>query len=399
MTGQPRIELTDQLIERMVVERSGSRSPADLVPSIVSAIEATPQRRAPFLPWLHLQPVQRPAWILVGAVLALLLLGAAVVVGSYLLRPQPGFDASALNASWSSVGTRVTTIRNGTHTLTPSNRVDIVFTDRDVHWGSFKSDVFNAMSIVGSDTMELRLPAAAPADWNCLPGDLGTYRFLLTSQDQHLTLTAIGDACAERAKILGGEWIRTDMGDLAPGKHVAALFRPFADPPSGQLSYTTPSGWAEGYECATCLYLASDSDVTRISVWSVATPSVGDAGCATPADVGRTAIELTRWLANRPGLVATAATSITIGDLSGFTVDLSLVPGWIGTCGDSSVLTFTDADGSNIAVFSETRDRYVVLDRGDGESLVIIVQAPDDATWGALMAAAMPIVESFEFSR
>ena len=60
----------------------------------------------------------------------------------------------------------------------------------------------------------------------------------------HLTLTPVSDACAARATILAGDWFRTDIGPLAPGRHDATLFKPFGGGTSGRFSFTVPPGWA-----------------------------------------------------------------------------------------------------------------------------------------------------------
>lgn len=96
MTGQLRVELTDDQIERMIVERSGSRAPADLVEAIMSAAEATSQRRAHLFPALPRIAQSRAAWLLVGTVLALLMTGAALVIGSYFLRPPTTLGGGGL---------------------------------------------------------------------------------------------------------------------------------------------------------------------------------------------------------------------------------------------------------------------------------------------------------------
>jgi len=44
MTGQSNLQLTDALLEKMLVERAGRGAPADLVPSITTAVESTGQR-------------------------------------------------------------------------------------------------------------------------------------------------------------------------------------------------------------------------------------------------------------------------------------------------------------------------------------------------------------------
>jgi hypothetical protein len=86
-------------------------------------------------------------------------------------------------------------------------------------------------------------------------------------------------------------------------------------------------------------------------------------------------------------------------------VDLSVVPGWTPTCAPRGIYTFSfwgsDSGGwsDRLALNGSAMARYVLLDRGDGSALVIAVEAPDKATWDAFIAEAMPIVQSFEFTR
>jgi hypothetical protein len=82
-------ELTDALIERMLVDRAGSRAPGDLVPGIVAALDGTPQARRG---WPALRSPATPAArvvVLVTLGLLVALAVGAVLVGASLLRPRP----------------------------------------------------------------------------------------------------------------------------------------------------------------------------------------------------------------------------------------------------------------------------------------------------------------------
>ena len=50
------------------------------------------------------------------------------------------------------------------------------------------------------------------------------------------------------------------------------------------------------------------------------------------------------------------------------------------------------------AAGAKSNARYIFLEQPDGNSLLIDIEAPDEATWDALVAEAMPIVESFQFN-
>ena len=86
-------------------------------------------------------------------------------------------------------------------------------------------------------------------------------------------------------------------------------------------------------------------------------------------------------------------------------VDLSVDPAWTHTCpysdGKPMVSTFVDSvpgPGYDYNVVYPANARYIFLTQPDGNSLLIDIEAPDKATWDALVADAMPIVESFQFN-
>ena len=96
-------------------------------------------------------------------------------------------------------------------------------------------------------------------------------------------------------------------------------------------------------------------------------------------------------------------------------VDAAIIPGWTNPCvtspnggADGSlgprpygsfVQTLSGDSDDPVLITAERRVRYLLLDRGDGQPLVIDVNARDKATWDAAVADAMPVVESFEFTR
>ena len=96
MTGQSNLQLTDALLEKMLVERAGRGAPADLVPAIAAAVESTGQRAPGLLGALSGPAASRTrrgprrTWLLVAATL---LVGTGVVgaslVGGRLVVPNP----------------------------------------------------------------------------------------------------------------------------------------------------------------------------------------------------------------------------------------------------------------------------------------------------------------------
>ena len=113
------------------------------------------------------------------------------------------------------------------------------------------------------------------------------------------------------------------------------------------------------------------------------------------------------------GLSMTTPESVTIGGLEGVVVDVSVTPGWVGLCEfsqenngppiyDGPLRLFNDNAGNGDVSLSAAVDemaRVFILDRGDSQILVIVVRAQGQAAWNALVADAMPIIDTFEFTR
>jgi hypothetical protein len=64
-------------------------------------------------------------------------------------------------------------------------------------------------------------------------------------------------------------------------------------------------------------------------------------------------------------------------------------------------LSLADPDNPDqqFIVYSNGATRLILLDRGDGSTLLIGLQIEDKAGWDVLRAEAMPVVDSFEFIR
>jgi Tol biopolymer transport system component len=88
MTRQPPFELTDALLERMLVDQAGREAPADLLGGIVAVAETTPQRRGGVLPRVAWPASARgrSIWLIVGVALLVGLSVAVALIGSALLR-------------------------------------------------------------------------------------------------------------------------------------------------------------------------------------------------------------------------------------------------------------------------------------------------------------------------
>jgi len=263
--------------------------------------------------------------------------------------------------------------------------------------------------------------------WQCTIGDSGTYSFRLSGDGQTLTLAAVQDACRVRASILSGDWSRWPCpnpdslcgSELTPGAHEATFegdpATPFNPAISG-FAYSVPVGWSS--VGGTFLSRRNDPTATFIYVSLDVAAASQRPDCANQvqAGVGSTAAALTSWLAALPGLSSTPPAPITIGGYEGLMVDVSVAPDWVTPCHNSGnwssdgtpsarfLLTLTQGSGPSSsagggrALVGDGHARYIVLDVGNGHNVLIEVAARDTATWNDLVAAAMPVIETFQFS-
>ncbi len=306
----------------------------------------------------------------------------------------------------------------------------MVISDTNVRLPIWYADVDSRWSLIDPTTIEMSLdsPQTVLANdrWECTTADTGTYSFRLSGDGQTLTLTALQDECAIRAQILGGDWSRWPCPnpasrcdpELAPGLHSAAFEGgdriPFTPVLYG-YSYSVPAGWS-GFGT----YLMRRNDPVPMSIYvglDVAAASQrSDCVDEIQAGVGSTAAALTNWLATVPGLVATAPVPITVGGYEGLTVDLSVAPNWVSPCHTTSnwssdgtpiprfLLTLTQGPGASASaggslfLGGDGHARYILLDVGGGHNVLIGIDAPDEASWNDLVAAAMPVIETFQFN-
>ncbi len=340
-------------------------------------------------------------------ILAVAGLSAAVLTRTGGVGSTPAAGASSLQASlqgsWHSSGERIVPGQSpgGLHQDAREIVIDAMTLSI---WAKF--ELLSSVSVLAPDRIELRVVTAG-GDWHCKVGDTGTYVFSLSLGDEHLTFAPTSDTCAERATFLSGDWDRTDLGDLQPGRHDATLFRPFGSGTTGRLAYTVPADWSRTgtVEAAFTLARPSFSDQAALRLLSTAFPSAQD-DCSVNrgADgVGATPAAFAAWLRTLPGLVVSTPTAVTIGGLNGVMVDLSIGPGREAPC-DAGYYTFSFGGPENggwsdrLRLKGSDRARYFLLDRGDGSTLVIAIDAPDPE-WDVFSAEAMRIVESLEFTR
>ena len=348
----------------------------------------------------------------------------AVVGAGLLVRPGDvggplagsGLLPESGQSEWRSVGPRMHPTPSGVDRPTD---LDIVINPTTITIFEWHGDVHNSASVVGGDRLDLRMldnpEVSWPKDggtvlvpvWPCHVGDAGTYTTRLSPDGRLLTFIPVSEACAARATILAGDWVLTDLGDLQPGRHEALDFRPFGGS-TGRLAYTVPAGWTgvAMLDGQFALARPTQADQAAIRLFSSAYPSAqDDCGVNRGADgVGRTPAALAAWLKSLPGLVVSTPSGVTIGGLSGIAIDLAVVQGWTPTCATTGIYTLSASGAENggwstrLWLNGTDRARYVFLDRGDGTSLVLAIEAPG-AVWDAFLTDAASVIDSFEFTR
>ena len=415
----------DQDIER-VLERwfaeGPTQMPSRFLDDTLDRIDRAPQHH---VARLRTRPVMNPILRFAAAAVVLAVAGFGAVAltqtGGVGSAPSAGSGSlpASLQAEWSPTGTpRQYAFQHGT-TEGFTYGLDIVISQSSITIFEPHLDVLASASVVGADRFELRALNTG-AYSTCRVGDAGTYAFSLSPGGQTLTLTPVSDACAERATVLAGDWTRTDIGDLAPGRHVFDLG---GGDTGGTPLYAVPPGWAyiNGIGRFAIVPRSNTHEQADIRLWMDVVPESQDAACAmTQPGLERTPATVAAWLETLPGLVVTSPTAVKIGGLDGVMVDLSVMPGWTSPCApersagpdrslgpreeDAFVTTFTrpypyPVPHPALTVDPGRRVRYVLLDGGEAQVLVIDIEAPDRATWNAVLADAMSIVQSFEFAR
>ena len=227
----------DRLI-RAWLDLMPDEAPDRAIADVLQAIESTPQVRRPLIPALRrFPPMNRLMFAAAAAATIAVLIG-----GGLLLRPNanvggpptappvgqsqspapsqgPASAPEALRSTWladggpgasGSAGSAIRLVFSSA-----GDQVSVI----DAGVATFKSKP------VASPADELDL-ASIGSDGGCQVGDVGRYRFAVSSDGTFLTLTAVTDACAARASQLGRPWVLAVDANSKGGRGVAAAFAP-----------------------------------------------------------------------------------------------------------------------------------------------------------------------------
>jgi hypothetical protein len=281
-------------------------------------------------------------------------------------------------------------------------------------------EVAGDVRAVGGD--ELRFPAS-PSYASCDAAAAGLYRWGLSPSGRVLTITLDNDSCAARAADIAGTWWRMGCRDVATNclgeldagtyetQYITPLLAPGAEwsPLFGGLTYTVPDGWANHDEWPWSLSLSLAADFAQTNASSldpaaqilVLTDVVPVRGSQCPGPVGTpvptTAASVFAWLGDVPGVDVGASTSLTIGGLPAVYADLTFDPAERASCADDQIVQYLGQSRQSLAIGLGGRQRLVLVETGAGEVLAVRLEVADPARFEAFVAAAMPVVESFQF--
>ena len=183
-------------------------------------------------------------------------------------------------------------------------------------------------------------------------------------------------------------------GILPPGSGTTRAFLPGS-------TFTVPENWVNDIDTADFYGMFPDTPANQaefarsggnsqhIFMGIVDTP--GDLVCdGVGGTEGSTAAELADSLVANKALVTSKPVAITIGDLTGTRVDSRLDPDWTGSCA-------SNPDDPPTTDHLDYRARFIFLDVPSGGKLLIVIDSVHAADFEPLVAAAMPVVESFQF--
>lgn len=256
------------------------------------------------------------------------------------------------------------------------------------------------------------------------------YAFLLSPGGSVLTVASDGeDPCAGRADALNGEWLRSDcrspggycLGVLEAATYSSAYFEPRPEgaylPRFGAMTYTVPNGWAayvdvddiygltpqsqyvmfDGSECYDCP--GTRDTITVLSNPGAATEDCGEAG--NVPGIGFGAEELLGWMQSHAGLVVGDVTETIINGRAARSFTITGASDWTGTCDPDdpfvAVPVFSRMDSYHWALRPNESYGVTLIDIGDGHTVAVVVDSPDERRLAALMADAAPIIATFDF--
>jgi hypothetical protein len=187
-------------------------------------------------------------------------------------------------------------------------------------------------------------------------------------------------------------------GPLSVGEHSSVAFKP-------AMTFRVPEGWYNNLDRDRSYTFVAPGNTLSLAVYSQVAIPEQNATCtaARKAGVGSTVADWVTFLTKHPGLVASAATPVTVGPFSGMRVTVHVGRGWTKTCPNSiapAAYLITDNGPTPTRVYW-IDDQYTTFTLVDvaGETVIIAMQsAPSDVANTADQELIRPILESIRFN-
>jgi hypothetical protein len=226
------------------------------------------------------------------------------------------------------------------------------------------------------------------------------------SRNQRIAAVAVGIA-VPLALLVGAILLFGSVG----GPDVPATPPPgsVAPPVSGRshtfnapFTYTVPSDWKFAGEANRYFALETPgASGTDVIVLSNVVASQADCSNKPKRGVGTSSEAITNWLSADPALDATAPHPVKLGSATGSYVDVQLASDWNQTCSNGlNLVTGHPGHPQTWALYGNEQERFYVLDLPSRGTVTIVIDSTDSPSdFQSLIEQAVPVVDTFRFSR
>ena len=423
MNGQRDI---DRTLEAWFLD-GPSVMPDRLFDAVFDQVERVPQRRLAHLQLRFTEMNPRIRLFTVLAAALLVAVAAIAVIG--------GGSHGPVNASPTPTTSSITPVPAALQVNWMGGPRPLVGDDADA--GSIASFTHNGFWMAQSNHTEARrfqsgLQGAGEnrfvvetyVEAECEDGAVGTYTWSASASGKILTVTAESDPCADRLAAVPGTYWRMDcptrddncLGPLDAGTYASQFLDPFVGPTDtwtprfGALTYTVPERWVNVDDWPGFFGLEPEGapDGTLIDLVTDAVAPSEDDPCSELASetIAQDAQSIAEWVADAPGVIASAPTAVVIGGRDAWRVDVSMDPAWTTRCpafgdGGPGRIMFVDrdpGDGFSSSLVPRQRDRYYLIDVGAGQAFLVQIEGRTPEAFDSFVDDATTIVESFQLN-
>jgi hypothetical protein len=213
-----------------------------------------------------------------------------------------------------------------------------------------------------------------------------------------IAMALVVAACGSSAATVGPASGSPAPSALPAGTYTSRVFAP-------ATTFTVPDGWVLAADDPTYLGLHPvATDVIGLHLFRDPVAEAQDKACPASAEpgIGKDSLALLAWMRSLKGLVVSTPSLVTIGGLSGSSVDIGIAADWTQSCpfanGLPTVPLIKNTDIDRWVIAGDERLRLFLLDAPGGGTVVVDIDAFDGTQISALISAATPIVKSLQFA-